>query len=279
MRKRGIFEQLRRRQYLIAGALVVIAAVGTTVLYSNSREEERQQMEAELAEEMNENEPEVAAVEETEEAAAASAVISPKKNSETEEKETAETTEMLEIREKAEETQTETAEETQSEETAGLPEESGEEIAAEETAAQPEVLHFSPEDGMIWPMEGDIILNYSMDSSIYFPTLEHYRLNPAVIIAGEVNNKVYSVAKGQVTKIEEQNAETGCTVTVDLGDGYQAIYGQLKELTFDEGDYVEAGHIIGYISEPTKYYYVEGSNLFFELLKDGVPIDPVAYFE
>lgn len=132
---------------------------------------------------------------------------------------------------------------------------------------------------MIWPMEGDIILNYSMDSSIYFPTLEHYRLNPAVIIAGEVNNKVYSVAKGQVTKIEEQNAETGCTVTVDLGDGYQAIYGQLKELTFDEGDYVEAGHIIGYISEPTKYYYVEGSNLFFELLKDGVPIDPVAYFE
>ena len=279
MRKRGFFEQIRRRQYLIAGALVVIAAVGTTILYSNGREEERLQMEAELAEEMNENNPDVAAVEETENAAEASAVIQPKKKRDTEEKETGKTTEMLEITEKTEETETDLTEETETMDAAGLPEESGEDVAAEETAAQPEALHFSPEEGMLWPMEGDIILNYSMDSSIYFPTLDHYRMNPAVIIAGEVNSKVYSVAKGQVTKIEEQNAETGCTVTVDLGDGYQAVYGQLKELTFHEGDYVEAGHIIGYISEPTKYYAVEGSNLYFELLKDGAPIDPVEFFE
>ncbi len=277
MRKRGFFEQIRRRQYLIAGALVVIAAVGTTVLYSSGREEERQQMEAELAEEMNENNPDVAAVEETENAAQASAVIQPKKKRDTEEAE--KTTDMLEMTEKMEETETDSAEGTEASETAGLPEESREDVAAEETAAQPEALHFSPEEGMLWPMEGDIILNFSMDSSIYFPTLDHYTTNPAVIIAGEVNSKVYSVAKGQVTKIEEQNAETGCTVTVDLGDGYQAVYGQLKELTFNEGDYVEAGHIIGYISEPTKYYDVEGSNLYFELLKDGVPIDPVDFFE
>lgn len=59
----------------------------------------------------------------------------------------------------------------------------------------------------------------------------------------------------------------------------EAVYGQLKELNFSVGDYVEAGHVIGYVSEPTKYYSVEGSNLYFELKKDGQPVDPVTYFE
>lgn len=72
---------------------------------------------------------------------------------------------------------------------------------------------------------------------------------------------------------------TGCTVTEDLGDGYLAVYGQLKEPEFAVGDYVEAGHVIGYVTEPTKYYSVEGSNLYFELRKDGVPVDPIEFFE
>ena len=58
-----------------------------------------------------------------------------------------------------------------------------------------------------------------------------------------------------------------------------AVYGQLKEPEFAVGDYVEAGHVIGYVTEPTKYYSVEGSNLYFELRKDGVPVDPIEFFE
>jgi murein DD-endopeptidase MepM/ murein hydrolase activator NlpD len=117
-----------------------------------------------------------------------------------------------------------------------------------------------------------------MDASVYFASLDQYKYNPAVIIAGNVNDKVFSVAKGQIVSIANSE-ETGCTVTVDLGDGYEAIYGQLKELNFAEGDYVESGHVLGYVSEPTKYYSVEGSNLYFEMRKDGEPINPVAYFE
>ena len=127
-------------------------------------------------------------------------------------------------------------------------------------------------------MKGDDFLNSCMDSTVYIATLEQYKYNPAVIIAGEVNNKVYSVAKGKVTDISN-NEVTGCTMTVDLGDGYEAIYGQLKELNFAEGDYVESGHVLGFVSEPTKYFSVEGSNLYFELRKDGVSVDPVEFFE
>ncbi len=42
-----------------------------------------------------------------------------------------------------------------------------------------------------------------------------------------VNGKVYSI---------EQNAQTGTTLTMELGNGYQAVYGQLTDLTVSEGD-------------------------------------------
>jgi septal ring factor EnvC (AmiA/AmiB activator) len=43
------------------------------------------------------------------------------------------------------------------------------------------------------------------------------------------------------------------------------------------GDTISAGDMIGFVSEPTKYYVVEGSNLYFEMTKAGVPVDPLDY--
>ena len=54
MKKQGFSAFLRRKQYVIAGAIVAIAAVGSTMLYSNAQEKEREQMEAELAAELQE---------------------------------------------------------------------------------------------------------------------------------------------------------------------------------------------------------------------------------
>lgn len=164
------------------------------------------------------------------------------------------------------------------EEQAKIASESVQEAPMEEVAAAMPSLHFPVEEGLLWPMDGNVIMNYSMDATIYHATLDQYKCNPALIIAGAVNNKVFSVAKGQVVDIS-QNEVTGMTMTVDLGDGYRAVYGQIKEPNFKVGDYVESGHVLGYVSEPTKYYSVEGSNLYFELQKDGEPVDPILYFE
>ncbi len=136
-----------------------------------------------------------------------------------------------------------------------------------------EKLSFDPERGLVWPIDGSVLLDYSMESTIFFPTLQQYQYNPAMILSGNVNDKVFFIARGKITNIET-NEVTGCTVTQDIGDGYTAIYGQLKELNFEVGEMVESGQIVGYVSEPTKYYSVEGSNVYFQLLKDGVPMDP-----
>ncbi len=265
MRKqKGWIGFLRGKQYVIAGTLVILAAIATTVIYNDHQEKERAQMEAELAEEMNEiaeNNQVAEFSEKTEEreqpSAYTSAVIPPETVAE--EETNAEGAEVAAIEYDEEGVEVE-------------------EQVQETTSSNVEALHFAAEDGILWPTEGNVILNYSMDSTVYFATLDQYKYNPAVIISGEVNQKVYSVAQGRISAIENDEV-TGCTVTVDLGDGYQAVYGQLKELNFGVGDYVESGHVLGYISEPTKYFSVEGSNLYFELLKDGSPIDPVEYFQ
>lgn len=149
-------------------------------------------------------------------------------------------------------------------------------VAGQTQPVEEPVMHFSASDTIAWPLEGNVILNYSMDQSVYFATLDQYRYNPAVIIAGHVNDKVTAASDGQVIGVDT-TAETGETVTIGLGDGYQAIYGQLKEVEVSAGDYVSQGDVIGYVAEPTKYYAVEGANLYFAMTKSGKPINPMDY--
>lgn len=135
-------------------------------------------------------------------------------------------------------------------------------------------LSFSAEtDQLLWPIAGNILMDYSMDKTVYFSTLDQYKYNPAIIIEGSVDQNVLSAASGKVLSIENVD-ETGTTITMDIGSGYQVIYGQLKEPAVQQGDYVQAGALIGYVAEPTRFYSKEGSNLYFQVLKDGESINP-----
>lgn len=137
-------------------------------------------------------------------------------------------------------------------------------------------INFSEDTLMEWPVNGNILLDYSMDQTTYFPTLDQYKLSPAIAVGAVEGAPVVAAVNGTVYSVE-QDAQTGTTLTMELGNGYQAIYGQLTDLTVSEGDTVKKGTTIGYIAQPTKYYSTEGTNLYFEMKKDGEPIDPIAY--
>lgn len=149
-------------------------------------------------------------------------------------------------------------------------------IDSAETAGGGSEINFSEGDKLIWPVSGAVLMNYSMDKTVYFATLEEYKYNPALIIGGAVNDQVISAGKGIVKSIDKTPQE-GTTVTVDMGNGYEAIYGQLQNVQVKTGDSVEAKTVLGYLAEPTRYYSVEGCNLYFEFRKDGQPIDPLQY--
>ena len=152
------------------------------------------------------------------------------------------------------------------------------EIDIIEPSIQESPLVFSEEDVLSWPVDGNVLIPFNMEQTVYFATLDQYKYNPAVIIAGDVGEEVWAATDGKVTSIRE-DAQTGTTVTVDLGDGFEAIYGQLGEIHVKEGDRIDEGVLIGYLGEPTKYYSVEGCNLYFQLLKDGEAVDPLHYLD
>lgn len=139
-------------------------------------------------------------------------------------------------------------------------------------------LSFGANASMRWPVQGNVILNYSMDKTVFFSTLQQYKYNPAIVVSSPVNTPVVAARKGVVEEIRLDD-ETGTTVVMNIGDGYRVSYGQLGSLKVAKGDVVEAGEVIGAVAAPTKYYSVEGSNLYLKLEKDGSCVNPMNFLE
>lgn len=137
-----------------------------------------------------------------------------------------------------------------------------------------EGLTFSGMEEVTMPVLGNTILPYSMDTTVYFRTLGIYRCNPGMLLQAPVGTNVVSIWHGQVTGVEETK-EYGTTVTVDLGDGYTAVYGQMQDVKVTVGDEVWKDTVLGIVANPTAYYEKEGSHLYFAMLKDGVTINPM----
>ena len=138
-------------------------------------------------------------------------------------------------------------------------------------------LHFAESDGLLRPVSGEVLIPFSMDSSVYFSTLDQYKYNPALMLDAEEGTSVSACAEGKVIDVF-QNAEIGNAVTMDLGDGYQITYGQLQEISVSLDSYVNPGEQVGTIAAPTKYYSIEGANLYLKLTMDGTPVNPEILF-
>lgn len=145
-------------------------------------------------------------------------------------------------------------------------------------AAQSISLDYNGTERLGWPVRGNVILDYSMETTTYFPTLDQYKCNPALIIQGEVSTPVTAPADALVSGIGT-NEEIGNYVVLELGNEYTAICGQLKDVQVAENQYVSKGTMLGYVAESTKYYSVEGDNIYFELQRAGKPVDALDYLE
>lgn len=148
-----------------------------------------------------------------------------------------------------------------------------EDTTALSTAMQP-ALTFSDSDTLVWPVVGNILVNYSMDKTVYFPTLQQYKYNPAIIIQANEGDLITSASAGKVVSVFT-DSQIGNGITMELGGGYEATYGQLTNILVSEGSFVAAGDVIAEVASPTKYYSVEGTNVYFKLTKDGEPVNPM----
>lgn len=147
-----------------------------------------------------------------------------------------------------------------------------EEIKQEENQQAAVTLHYNEDQGLTRPVSGEVLLPYSMDGSIYFATLDQYKYNPATVFSAEEGTDVLACAEAKVAKVYE-DAELGRAVTLELGDGYVVTYGQLSDIQVTQDSYVKAGEKLGTVAAPSRYYSLEGANLYFRMEKDGTPLN------
>ena len=119
----------------------------------------------------------------------------------------------------------------------------------EPASEKQEEVHFAQDSIKNWPLKGDVLIPFSMEKTIYFPTLDQYQYNRGMVIRAQQDQEVCAVARGKII-----------------------------DIYYSQGDIIDAGVIIGYVDEPTKYYLVEGPNIYFALEQDGTAMDPMIYF-
>lgn len=149
---------------------------------------------------------------------------------------------------------------------------------AETIQAKKDALVFDENEALAWPIVGNVIMNYSMDSYVYYATLGQYRYNDAIVISADQGEHITAAADGVVTSVF-YDEEIGNAMTVALGSGYELTYGQLSDIQLAEGDTVNRGELLGTVAAPTKYYTLEGTNVYFRMTKDGEPVNPLALLQ
>lgn len=152
-------------------------------------------------------------------------------------------------------------------------------IAEEETEDSPEVVttfvSYTPESAMEWPLDGEVVMQYSIDTGIFNPTLHMYKTNSCISISAAAGTQVKAAAAGEVIDVF-QNEESGVSVVVDHGNGWKTTYSQLQEnVLVSQGQIVTQGQVIGGVSSPTRNSILLGDHLDFTVTKDETPQNPL----
>ncbi len=122
----------------------------------------------------------------------------------------------------------------------------------------------------IWPVQGFVTSGFG---SRHAPLRGGTRFHEGVDIASPVGTPVKAPADGVVT-FAGYKGGLGKVVVVDHGYGISTMYGHNAVIEVAEGDRVKRGMVIASIGMTGR---TTGPHLHYQVMVDGVPIDPMKY--
>ena len=156
------------------------------------------------------------------------------------------------------------------------PQESVSPADAEEPVSEEEaVAETASEVEPVWPVEGEIQREYSMDALQYDQTMSDWRTHDGLDIASELGNKVKAFRPGTVLRVYSDDLY-GTTVVIDHGSGLVIRYANLEQVpTVYEGDQVAAGDVIGSVGETAKCESSQDSHLHLSAELNDESVSPL----
>ena len=128
-----------------------------------------------------------------------------------------------------------------------------------------------------WPVEGELERLHDVEHLHYDVTLRDWRTHEGVDMLAPLGETVCAAMSGVVMNVEEDGLY-GTVVTVDHGDGTQAVYANLASIpAVNPGDWVMAGDVIGAVGTTALCEIGQGTHLHFAMYLDGESVDPLDY--
>ena len=148
---------------------------------------------------------------------------------------------------------------------------------------------FHPDNDLFaWPLENKIIYSYSDNEtgrSFINPTLDRTMRSFGIFIEAEESSKVQAAAQGKVLAITDypmaelssktDYPQVGTAIIVDHGNEWKTVYGLHEgQALVEVGDMVQTGDIIGSVGKASRDFSLTGTNLYFQILKNDVSVNP-----
>jgi murein DD-endopeptidase MepM/ murein hydrolase activator NlpD len=139
-----------------------------------------------------------------------------------------------------------------------------------------------PDRGFICPISynnGNILIrNDSMGEGHFGAKRRGGRKHKGVDLSASVGTPVRAARTGQVIETGNHPGGYGKYVEIRHPDGFVTIYAHLSEIDVGEGRIVYRGRVIGKVGRSgNASYRLIKPHLHFEIIKDGVPVDPMEY--
>jgi len=95
----------------------------------------------------------------------------------------------------------------------------------------------------------------------------------AIDLASPLGNQVVAAATGEIIEVTEDKY-FGNMLLIDHFNGFITVYAHLAKILISKGDIVKKGMVVGLVGDTGNS---SGPHLHFEIIKNGVAVDPEDY--
>lgn len=106
------------------------------------------------------------------------------------------------------------------------------------------------------------------------PIYKITKFHSGMDFSAQLGTEAYATGDGVVVEVDRDHWGYGNMVTIDHGFGYKTRYAHLQKFAVRKGQKVKRGQLIGYIGSTGK---TTGVHLHYEVLKNGVQVDPIHF--
>lgn len=107
------------------------------------------------------------------------------------------------------------------------------------------------------------------------PIYKTPKMHTGLDFAAPIGTPVYATADGTVATTGYDDGGYGNHVILNHGYGYGTLYGHMVKIKVRNGERVKRGQVIGWVGSTGKS---TGPHCHYEVIRNGVKIDPVHYF-